>query len=98
MADAQKSHKDYFKNIWSQFLRAHFQNVQHVAVFFDVREQTAQYWWDAMHAPAGWVINRAWSEMPAAAAQHLRLVVDNGSTGERAGRSGPARENSRQVA
>lgn len=77
MGNPQKSHKDLLKNLWGQFLRSHFQNVQHVAVFFGVREQTAQYWWDEMHAPAGWVINLAWCEMPAQAAAHLRLVADN---------------------
>lgn len=77
MVPGQKSHKDDLKTLWSVFCRRHFQSAAHVAVFFDVTEQTARNWIEGSHAPAGWAVNRAWSEMPAEALQGLRLVVDN---------------------
>lgn len=39
--------------MWMGFLRAHFPTSSHVAVFFDVSERTAEYWWYGGTAPSG---------------------------------------------
>ena len=51
---------------WSAFLRAHFQNHMHVAVFFDVEEKTARLWWEGVTGPKGWVVDYAIRALPAA--------------------------------
>lgn len=71
------SYKTDLKDRWSAFCRSHFRNSLDLAVTFSVTEQTARNWLDGSHAPAGWVVNMAWSAMPAQVAPFLRLVVDN---------------------
>lgn len=42
-----------FPELWSAYLRAHFRNIENVAVAFDVTFQTACNWWNGTHRPSG---------------------------------------------
>lgn len=53
---------------WGEFVRRHFRNVTDVAVFFDVEDRTARYWWEGRHAPAAPFVLRAVTAFPHAAA------------------------------
>lgn len=50
---------------WSMFLRAHFRSVAEVAVFFDVADRTAEYWWYGGTAPSGSAVALAAVAFPA---------------------------------
>lgn len=63
-----------FRDQWAGFLRAHFHNPLHVAVFFDVNEATARKWWEHVNEPSGWVVAHAVATIPGAAAA-LRMAA-----------------------
>lgn len=52
---------------WMNFMRAHFCNALHAAVFFDVDEKTARLWWEGVNSPQGWAVEFAIRSIPAAA-------------------------------
>lgn len=56
-----------FRDRWGAFLRGHFQNPLHVAVFFGVDEKTARQWWNDVNQPSGWAVAYAREAVPGAA-------------------------------
>lgn len=48
-----------FADYWSQFLREHYRNPEHVAHAFGVRYQTALNWWQGNNRPTGDVVAMA---------------------------------------
>lgn len=42
-----------FPEIWSEFLRRHFRDKEHIAFFFDTDERTARNWLAGLNAPTG---------------------------------------------
>jgi hypothetical protein len=61
------AYRRMFRDRWGAFLRAHFHNALHVAVFFDVDEATARKWWNYVNEPSGWVVSYARAMIPGAA-------------------------------
>jgi hypothetical protein len=42
-----------FPDLWAQYLRGNFPNIEHVAVAFDVTFQCASNWWTGANRPSG---------------------------------------------
>jgi len=42
-----------FKDLWADYLKGRFRNVEAVATFFNIRFQTACNWWNGDNAPSG---------------------------------------------
>lgn len=60
------AYRRQFRDRWGAFLRAHFQNSLHVAVFFSVDEKTARQWWNDVNQPSGWAVAFARAAVPGA--------------------------------
>jgi hypothetical protein len=61
------AYRRLFRDRWGTFLRAHFHNHLHVAVFFGVDEKTARMWWHDVNEPRGWAVAYARDTIPGAA-------------------------------
>ncbi len=63
-----------FPDLWADFLRAHFRNHQHVAVFFGVDERTARDWLSGRHGVNSAPVIFALRSIPGAVAELLEAA------------------------
>ncbi|WP_444668386.1 hypothetical protein [Cereibacter changlensis] len=66
-------YRSSFPELWSAFLRKHFESPEHVAVVFWVDGSTARNWWAGSHSPSGFAVGIAYQELPTEAAAMLRM-------------------------
>ncbi|SEP28432.1 hypothetical protein SAMN04490248_1793 [Salinihabitans flavidus] len=60
-----------FPELWSGYVRSRFRRIEDVAVFFDVRFQTACNWWHGDNRPSGDKVALAVLTDPAGFAAHF---------------------------
>lgn len=56
------TYRQHFAAMWRDFVRANFEDPEHLAHAFRVDAKTAANWWEGTNAPQGWVVGWALSD------------------------------------